>query len=81
MNAPANLSSLRLYQIADDYLTALEAVTITVASHIQHVLCRSRMKVSIEAQQAISRLPVLTHEPIQSRRSRFNSSSFPPSAF
>ena len=26
MNAPANLSSLRLYQIADDYLTALEAL-------------------------------------------------------
>jgi hypothetical protein len=26
MNAPANLSSLRLYPIADDYLTALEAL-------------------------------------------------------
>ena len=26
MNAPANLSSLRLYQIADDYLIALEAL-------------------------------------------------------
>ena len=26
MNAPVNLSSLRLYQIADDYLNALEAL-------------------------------------------------------